>query len=291
MPNNPVQIVLNDKDFHALPDPGQPPRPKDFFDGADQAFVTHRDGLAQDVERIITEVERSSFGPATYVKVQMRTEALAKSYRPVHVLFQPDRFPCVGAEAVGTLFFRAPLIYLRKLKARIKEAESAVRVAHRKSDNEPYPSPTLKRAEVGAIESISTVSSLEKRDFSTAAAMNMFADPATVSGYQVDLFEALEPEKIASDTTGLTALYRSLEKLFLSFGPGARTLLSMRLARMPVLEFQLTRDKAAPIVDNRLGLVRTDITPPAAPTRIDRNADRHEEALTALQSHPLVRAI
>lgn len=291
MPNNPVQIVLNDADFHAMPEAGQPPRPKDFFVGANRDFIAHRNRLAADLHRIIEEVENSVYGSATYLKVRMRPEALAKSYRPVYALFKPDQFPCVGAEAVGTVFFRAPLIYLRGLKARIEEAESTVRIAYRQSDGEPYPSPTIKRAEVGAIESISIAAPSEKRNFSTSAAMEMFADPATVSGYQIDLFEALEPEEIAADATGRIELYRSLEKLLLSFGPGTRTLLSMRLVRMPVLEFQLTRSDAAPIVDNRLGLVRTDIAPATVPTLIDRNADRHEAALSALQQHPLVRAI
>jgi hypothetical protein len=291
MPNNPVRIVLNDTDFHALPDPGQPPRPKDFFVDADREFVAHRKNLAANIQKIIDEVEKSPYGPATYLKVQMRTEALAKSYRPVYALFKPDQFPCVGAEAVGTLFFRTPLIYLRGLKARIEEAEDRVRTVYRQSDGKPYLSPTIKRAEVGAIESISIAAPTEKRDFSTAAAMQMFADPATVSGYQIDLFEALEPEEIAADATGRTELYRSLEKLLLSFGPGTRTLLSMRLAKMPVLEFQLTLNDAEPIVDNRLGLVRTDIAPSTSPTVIDKNPDRHEAALSALQRHPLVRAV
>lgn len=291
MPNNPVQIVLNDTDFHALPEPGQPPRPKDFFAGADRAFVAHRNSLAADIQKIIERVENSPYGPATYLQVKMRTEALAKSYRPVHALFKPDQFRCVGAGAVGTLFFRAPLIYLRGLKRRVEEAENSVRTAIRLSDGEPYLSPSLKRAEVGAIEALAIVPPSEKRGFSTAAAMEMFADSATVSGYQVDLFEALDSKEIAADATGRTELYRSLEKLLLSFGPGSRTFLSMRLARMPVLEFQLTQSDAAPVVDNRLGLVRTDIASMSAPTLIDTNADRHEMALSALQRHPLVRAI
>ena len=42
MPNNPVQIILNDQDFHQAPEPGQPPRTKDFYDGADAAFAAHK---------------------------------------------------------------------------------------------------------------------------------------------------------------------------------------------------------------------------------------------------------
>lgn len=193
MPNNPVQIILNDTDFHRAPDPGQPPRPKDFFEDADRPFVDHRTDLAGTIQNIIDEVERSEYGAAAYLKVQMRAEALAKSYRPVYVLFKPDQFPCVGAEAVGTLYFRAPLIYLRGLKARIVEAESTVRITERQRDGKQYPSPTIKRAEVGAIESIEIAPPSGKRYFTTKAAMQLFADPATVSGYQIDLFEPLPP--------------------------------------------------------------------------------------------------
>jgi hypothetical protein len=96
MPNNPVQIILNDRDFHQAPDPGQPPRNKDFFDGADRAFVAHQLVLLATIDRIIDEIHTSPFGPAAYLRVQMRNEALAKSYRPVWWLFKPDQFPCVG---------------------------------------------------------------------------------------------------------------------------------------------------------------------------------------------------
>lgn len=56
MPNNPVQIILNDHDFHQAPDPGQPPRNKDFFEGADKAFVTHKASLLAAIDRIIDEI-------------------------------------------------------------------------------------------------------------------------------------------------------------------------------------------------------------------------------------------
>lgn len=84
MPNNPVQIILNDRDFHQAPDPGQPPRNKDFFEGADREFAAHKATLLASVDRIIEHLAKSPNGPAAYLKVQMRNEALAKSYRPVH---------------------------------------------------------------------------------------------------------------------------------------------------------------------------------------------------------------
>lgn len=70
MPNNPVQIILNDRDFHQAPDPGRPPRNKDFFEGADKAFVTHKDWLLAEIDRIIDEIRTSPYGPAVSTAVQ-----------------------------------------------------------------------------------------------------------------------------------------------------------------------------------------------------------------------------
>jgi hypothetical protein len=291
MPNNPVQIILNDRDFHQAPEPGQPPRNKDFFDGADYAFAMHKQSLLAAIDAIISEIRRSPYGPAAYLKVQMRSEALAKSYRPVGWLFKRDQFPCVGADAVGTLYFRAPLIHLPALRQRFEQAELAVETKYRQTDGLPYKAPTIKRAEVGAIESIEIAPPEQKRTFSTAAAMSLFDDPHTVSGYQIELFETPDDRVIADDPTGRIVLRRTLENLLLSFGRGARIYVASEIGRTPVLEVQLTRSDEAAMVDNYLGLTRADVVPLPTPAQIDQNAERHEAVLTALQGHPLVRAI
>ncbi|MHC2627259.1 hypothetical protein ACVIW2_009346 [Bradyrhizobium huanghuaihaiense] len=291
MPNNPVQIILNDRDFHQAPDPGKPPRNKDFFEGADRAFVAHQTSLLAAVDRIIDEIGKSPYGPAAYLRVQMRNEALAKSYRPVWWLFKPDQFPCVGADAVGTLYFRAPLIYLRALRRRIEEAEPSVEIKYRRSDNEPYKAPTIARAEVGAIETIEIAPPEQKRSFSTAAALASLEDPRAVSGYQVELFETPSERVIADDPLGRIALRRSLEHLLLSLGMGARSYLAFDVGRTPVLEVQLTTQRLGALIDNRAGVAGSDPGLPIDLSSVDRNPERHEAALTALQKHPLVRAI
>lgn len=291
MPNNPVQIILNDRDFHQAPDPGQPPRNKDFFDGADQAFVAHRGSLLAAIDRIIDEIRTSTYGPAAYLKVQMRNEALAKSYRPVWWLFKPDQFPCVGADAVGTLYFRAPLIYLNALRRRIEQAEGSVEIKYRRVDNEPYKAPTIARAEVGAIESIEIAPPEQKRAFSTAAALAAIDDPRAVSGYQVELFETPSERVIADDPLGRIALRRSLERLLLSLGLGARSYLAFEVGRTPVLEVQLTTQPVEALIDNRAGVAGSDSGLEISLSSMDRNPERHETALNALQKHPLVRAI
>lgn len=291
MPNNPVQIILNDQDFHQAPEPGQPPRNKDFFDGQDRAFSEHKRALLAALDTIIATIRTSPYGPAAYLKVQMRGEALAKSYRPVGWLFKRDQFPCVGADAVGTIYFRAPLIYLAGLRSRIDAAEVTVETKFRPDDGEPYKAPTAARAEVGAIESIEIAPPDQKRLFATAAAMAAFDDPRTVSGYQVELFETPGEQVIADDAIGSRALRRSLEQLLLSFGAGARSYVGAPIGRTPVLEVQLTQGAQAAILDNRTGLVRSDVAILPAVAAIDRNIERHEAVLNSLQQHPLVRAI
>ena len=291
MPNNPVQIILNDRDFHQAPDPGQPPRNKDFFDGADKAFVAHRNGLVATIDRIVEEIKTSSYGPAAYLKVQMRDEALAKSYRPVWFLFKRDQFPCVGADAVGTLYFRAPLVYLKGLRQRVQQAEEAVEIKYRRVDNEPYKAPTLARAEVGAIFSIEISPAEQKRAFSTAAALAAMQDPRAVSGYQVELFETPSDRVIADDPLGRFALRRSLEQLLLSLGMGARSYLAFDVGRTPVLEVQLTTAPVRALIDNRAGIAGAASGLEITLSEVDADPQRHEATLNALQRHPLVRAI
>lgn len=291
MPNNPVQIILNDRDFHQAPEPGQPPRNKDFFDGADGAFERHKAALLTSLEEAKTEISEQEFGPAAYLKVQMRTEALAKSYRPVFYLFKPAQFPCVGADSVGTLYFRAPEIYLDALIRRVKEAEIVVETKFRQSDGESYKAPSAARAEVGAIEAIEIAPPVEKRQFSVSEAMHMLHDPASVSGYQIELFETPERREIADDVTGRRALLVSLEQILLGLGQGARTFIATEIGRTPVLELQLTRSDTRAIVDSGIGLSSGEATPPVVPAEADLNPGRHEVALSSLQAHPLVRAI
>ncbi|WP_386630488.1 S8 family peptidase [Sulfitobacter geojensis] len=291
MPNNPVQIILNDADFLRAPDPGQGGGNKDFFEKADVEFDRHKKQLLQSIEGIIAAIQASPYGPAAYLKVQMREAALAKSYRPVSWLFQKDQFPCVGADAVGTLYFRAPLVYLAGLRRRIEEAEYTVTINVSKNTGQPYPATSIARSEAGAIDSIEIAPVSGKRHFSTSAAMQMFEDPRTVSGYHVELFETPARNVIADDPLGYGALLTSLQKILLSFGSGARTLLASKVGRTPVLEFQLTRGDEPALVDNRLGLSGRDVSSIARGGPVDMSPERHDNALATLAHHPLVRAI
>jgi hypothetical protein len=149
----------------------------------------------------------------------------------------------------------------------------------------------MARAEVGAIESIEIVPPAQKRAFSVSSTMAAFDDPRVVSGYHVELFETPDDRVIADDPIGRIALRRSLEELLASFGQGARSYVTSAVGRTPVLELQLTTGAHPALIDNLSGLSRGDVSIPLPAASIDRSSARHEAVLSALQGHPLVRAI
>ena len=100
MPNNPVQMVLNDSAFLRAPEPGRKGAEKDFFDGNDQGFIAHKHKMVERIDEITQTISEWSYGPAAYLRVRLRPGALAKSYRPKNALFTSDNFPCVGADGV-----------------------------------------------------------------------------------------------------------------------------------------------------------------------------------------------
>jgi Subtilase family len=291
MSNNPVQIILNHEDFLRAPEPGQAGPGKDFFAGADTLFARHKQTLLTSLDRISKTIKESSFGPAAYIKVQMRSQALAKSYRPNRWLFTDEQFPCVGADGIGTIYFRAPLIYLQAIRLRMEQAELTVEIRVSKKTGEQYSNPSRARSEVGAIETVSIAPAADKRTFSTSAGIQMMKDPRTASGYRVELFETPTDNVIADDPLGQRALLKSLEKNLLELGPGTRTILATKIGRTPVLEIQLTKSKKPAVVDNRLGLATRDISPLALSGPPDFNQKRHKTALIKLAQHPLVRKI
>jgi len=71
MPNNPVQVILNTRDYFVAPEAGRFGPSKDFFEGRDQEFVVHRDKLIRQVASISTAFQRSG-ATAGVLKVSLR---------------------------------------------------------------------------------------------------------------------------------------------------------------------------------------------------------------------------
>jgi hypothetical protein len=290
MPNNPIQLVVNGEDFIQAPEPGRKGPEKDFFENRDVEFAAHKAALIAALDAIDQAISHAGHGPATYVRVVLREAALAKSYRPNSALLTSDRFPCVGAGAIGELFFFLPQIQIAELKERIGRAENTVRIAISARSGQSYPTTTRLRSEVGAIESIEIVPVAGKRLFSAAAAVRSLLNPHSFPGYQVELFEVPALHEIATDRSGRRELFDSLFRLLLALGPGARSYLLPAVGRTPMLEVQLTRSPDAPALVDLSQLAVTSAETPTVP-EVDPDVARHEAALTRVAAHPLVRQI
>lgn len=290
MPNNPVQFIANGDDFIQDRDPGRKGEEKDFFENRDADFKAHQDALVQAIEAIDDAITRAGHGPATYVRVTLREAALAKSYRPNAALLTADRFPCVGAGAIGEMFFFLPQVQIPELIARIRRAEPTVPVTTSKAGR-VYRTTTRLRSEVGAIETIEILPAADKRLFSATVAVQAFLDPHTFPGYQVELFEVPPLKAIETDRWGRRQLFESLFHMLLSLGDGARSFLLPDVGRTPMLEVQLTRSTDTATLADLRQPVTLSAGVPATTADIDLSVDRHEAALNQLAAHPLVRRI
>jgi Subtilase family len=291
MPNNPLQFVVNGEAFIQAPEPGRKGPEKDFFEDRDADFAAHKGELLAAIDNIDQSITRADHGPATYVCVVLREAALAKSYRPNTALLTPDRYPCVGAGAIGELFFFLPQVHIGELKARVTRAEDTVLIATSSRTGEPYRTTTRLRSEVGAIRTIEIVPAADKRLFSAAAAVQSLLEPNTFPGYPVELFEIPPLHEIATDRSGRHELFASLFKLLLGLGPGARSYLLPAVGRTPMLEVQLTRSSDAPALVDLSQLAVTSAETPASAPDVDPNVERHDAALSRIAAHPLVRRI
>src|SRR6266404_859196 len=194
MPNNPVQVVLNTKDYFRVPDPGKPPRPKDFFANRDREFVEHRERLLRQVTAVGTAFQRSGMPSTGVLKVSLRREAWAKSHRPQRAVFPPAKRPCIAASKLGDLYYYVTSDDVQEIANEISAAETETRKKISKRGKE-YFAPSNQRSDVGTIESIELPTLGEKRKFSAEEAVNWLSDPRTSSAYFIE-FYSLPPRLI-----------------------------------------------------------------------------------------------
>lgn len=291
MTRNPVQIILNDDAYLTAPEPKRSGTDKDFFEGGDAAFVAHRDSLVERLRQIESAIKASTFGDLCYLRVVMRSEAIAKSYRPNRAVFLPDQFPCVGAGIPGELYFRAPLIYAQRLRNRIQQAEARGETRISGVTGKAYHFVSRLRHEVGAILSIEIAPPDRKRGFATADAVAALADPRAASGYLVELFENQPLVAVTDgDPLGFRRSVSSLQDIFVEVGTGLLATLLPNAGGTPAFEVLLTTSTEPPRIEDRR-VVRTRETARTLPARIDQDVARHDRLLRRLAEHPLVRHV
>jgi hypothetical protein len=296
MPHNPVQVVLNTKDFFVVPEPGRMGYPKDFFEGQDANFTRHRSRLSRQVSSI-SEVLQQSHVESAFVKVRLNKEAWAKSHRPTQSLFPPQEFPCVGASKIGELFFRVTPLNLRDVEDRINSAEDETRWKERPRDGKFIAVPTHARSEVGAIQEIALPTAADKRSFDPATAVKWLSDPRTSGAYLVELFDLSRATRDRQESTALLRRYRTR---FLDRMRGIKLGLEVYPFRVfkPDADESYARVLAVRPVRGTTGVNYLDYSgrvlegrPSAEMTPFDQNVTHHERLLTFLDNDPIVRRI
>ena len=105
MMSRPLQVLLDTEQFITVQDSHRGGGNRDFFNGNNHGFSHHKSAMRKKI-RDASEILRRRNQVAGFVIVQMRNDALAKSYRPLNALFSRKQlFGLVGGGQVGEMFF------------------------------------------------------------------------------------------------------------------------------------------------------------------------------------------
>ena len=204
--SRPIQVFLNTGQFISLRENRQRGGNRDFFEGDNLGFSRHKSRMRQKLQDAAATLRRDSQS-AAFVIVQMREEALAKSYRPLNALFSPtNSFRLVGGGGIGEIFLQCTPAALDRLDSRIEaRAELEPRIVENERTGELETRPSTCRSELGGIEDIRLPTPADRVTFSAHEATEWLDRPDTLGGYLVELFRPdsrLEPNAVAEMIDG-----------------------------------------------------------------------------------------
>ena len=296
MANNPVQVVLNTRDYFVVPEPGRMGHPKDFFQSRDSEFARHRSNLSRQVSAVGAALQQSGVDTA-FVRVRLSKEAWAKSHRPTYALFPPTEFPCVGASRLGDLFFQVTPRGLETIEEQITSAEDETRWRERPSDGKRVSVPSHQRSEVGAIEEIALPTAPDKRNFDPLTAVRWLSDPRTSGAYLVELFDLARATRDEPQPSVMLRRYaaRFIDRL-------RHTRLGVEIypfrAFRPEVDDSYARVLAVRLVNTGAGVNYLDYSGRVLAGRrsvdiapFDSDVGHHERLLEFLDGDPVVRRI
>lgn len=293
MASGPIQVVLNSANFHVDREksPGGGPS-ADFFAANDQAFMHHREAMRNQLESLAQQLEQDPRSGVGYGKVTIRRSMWAKSHRPTKALFRPERTPIVGGADLGQLLVELTPQSARRVAAEISGAEDHVRTRFNRKTQREEKVPSPRRAETGAIESVTLWQPQDRRRFTTQQALEWFRDPRSGGAYLVELFERPKPEP---EWDALSApkrdLFRSFRDGLFAIGPGL--VVEGRTAGptgRSWLLIKLDQSQAPPLIQLELADV-VHARQHSTGAERDLRVERHEALLAFLDSHSLVRRI
>ena len=297
----PIQVFLNTRQFIGIQASRQGGGNHDFFDGNDQGFARHKARMRQKVQDAAEDLRRQG-QVAGFVVVQMRDEALAKSYRPLNALFaRRHDFGLVGGGRIGEMFFQCTPQALARLDRTIEErAELRPDMGENRKTGAWERRPSAYRSELSGIEDIRLPGPADRISFSAREAIEWLEQPGTLGGYVVELFRPdwlIEPESVhrmigqfrerIASVGGIIALPVTRPKpaqngrgplaisVHLTRDPNERRVLLPLPGEMP----ELAEQQAADHEVRRLPAMR------------DRSIERHQQLLELLAAEPMVRRV
>ena len=298
----PIQVFLDTRRFIELPEPQRfAGGTKDFFQGNNRGFAEHKARIKTRVSGAADSLRRVK-QPSGFIKVRQRSDALAKSHRPLSNLFTPsNRFALVGADKVGELLFQVTPAALDRLANIIDtKAEEIPRLSENRKTGTPEPRVSGYRSELGGIEDIRLYDATDRVAFSAAEAVSWMQQPNVIGGYLVELFRpdrGISPDAVdqmvAQFREGLERLRGGL--LVRPFLPS--TLTSQYGEPSLVLSVQLTGDDRRsielPFLADGRAAVMTEASLPRASHDVpdDLSPTRHADLLAFFGEQALVRSV
>ena len=287
---SPIQSILNPKSFDEVhKKAGGGPR-HDFFAYRDEEFIKHKEGLISQLQAIAYKLQAAEETDLGYVKVSLRSEAWAKSHRPLKALFKPDCTPIVGGTDLGVMIVEALPRTMQQVANNIAQSEGQTKLLVMESHKKEIPFPTAYRSEAGAIESIELYNESDRRDFSLEDALVWLPKLITSSSYEVELFDSPPVQG------GIDALDDSHRRMFRSFVKGLKALgngltvdrIATCTHKHPLIAVRISRSTASPEL-RFTQLTQSEHRRAVAP--FDPSEIRHQRLLSFLDLHPLVRKI
>jgi len=288
MANAPIQIILNPENFRRDRVTQTPKGAgKDFYEDRDAAFAAHRQRMQDQIKAVQDQLSATGDQSVGYLKVSLKTNALAKSHRPFNALFTPERATVRGSTKLGEIIAEVTPQSLALVGNAVGRAETEVRRKPKKDKpEETFPVPTRYRCEVGALDRVELWGKSDRRRFELTDAIRWLSDPRTGHAYTVELFEMPPPN---ADWNNLG---RSKQALFNSFYEGLQKVGPGLVARWrdnlshdsAIVEVLVTRSEQPTTVFVRS---RSSLGAPA----FDPSVEKHQQLIGFLESHPLVRQI
>lgn len=284
MANAPVQIILNSSDY-ILPVERTNMRVmhKDFFDHDDEGFALHKNQIIESLGELDRIQKEGGQHRTIFVKVSMRRDALAKSYRPINRLFT-ERNHCevVGGLRMGEMIIKFMPDAAQKVKDSITEhAELQVRQKYNFLNHRNESAPSEWRCEVSAIHEISSYEPSEKMPFTPyEMAESIVADGV---GFYIELFDTpVSRQELDGVPTSDAQLIEQLISRLNSI-KGIRIFRSKLDGNDKLL--------AAYLTDSETSLIRLTASNMKPIPKLEDDADKVSRALEVISSCDLVKKI